>query len=155
MCFSRGSEAGTGMKGQLTGMRGVYLVAAELARRGFIASPTSRSAIAADILVTDQACTRTYSVQVKTNARTFDFWLVGKRTPLSDSHMYGLVNLRPTDQGETVEYFIVPSSVVANQKVHSQHPRSEFWSLSRRDIVDFRDSWELFGDAQPLEAHGA
>ena len=31
-------------KGQMTGMRGVYLVAAELARLGFVASPTSRSA---------------------------------------------------------------------------------------------------------------
>ena len=39
---------------QLTGMRGVYLVAAELSRLGFIASPTSRSAIGADILATDQ-----------------------------------------------------------------------------------------------------
>jgi hypothetical protein len=29
---------------QITGMRGVYLVAAELAKHGFIASPTSRSA---------------------------------------------------------------------------------------------------------------
>ena len=32
-------------KGQLTGMRGVYLVAAELARLGFVASPTSRNAV--------------------------------------------------------------------------------------------------------------
>jgi hypothetical protein len=38
------------VKGQLTGMRGVYLVAAELSRLGFITSPTSRSALAADIL---------------------------------------------------------------------------------------------------------
>jgi putative addiction module component (TIGR02574 family) len=43
------------VKGQLTEMRGVYLVAAELSRLGFIASPTSRSALAADILVPDQA----------------------------------------------------------------------------------------------------
>ena len=35
---------------QLTGMRGVYLVAAELSRLGFIASPTSRSAVGSDIL---------------------------------------------------------------------------------------------------------
>ena len=36
---------------QLTGMRGVYLVAAELSGRGFIASPTARSAREADIFV--------------------------------------------------------------------------------------------------------
>lgn len=34
---------------QLTVMRGVYLVAAELSRLGVIASPSSRSAIGADI----------------------------------------------------------------------------------------------------------
>ena len=60
-------------KGQMTGMRGVYLVAAELTRLGFIVSPTSRSAIGADLLVTDQKCRNTYSVQVKTNATTFNF----------------------------------------------------------------------------------
>ena len=31
-------------EGQMTGMLGVYLVAAELSRLGFIVSPTSRSA---------------------------------------------------------------------------------------------------------------
>jgi hypothetical protein len=39
---------------------GVYLVAAELSYRGFIVSPTSRSAIGADLLVTDQECKRTW-----------------------------------------------------------------------------------------------
>jgi hypothetical protein len=43
-------------KKQLTGMRGVYLVSAGLSCLGFIASPTSRSAIGADVLVADQAC---------------------------------------------------------------------------------------------------
>ena len=40
-------------KSQLTGMTGVYLVAAQLSRRGYIASPTSRSAQTADLLVVD------------------------------------------------------------------------------------------------------
>ena len=53
---------------QLTGMIGVYLAAAELSHRGFIVSPTSRSARGADLLVTDQDCQKTWSVQVKTNA---------------------------------------------------------------------------------------
>ena len=47
-------------KQQLTGMRGVYLVAAELSRLGLIASPTSRSAIGADILATDQSCQKNF-----------------------------------------------------------------------------------------------
>jgi hypothetical protein len=54
---------------QMTGMLGVYLVAAELSYRGFIVSPTSRSAIGADLLVTDQECKRTWLVQVKSNKK--------------------------------------------------------------------------------------
>jgi hypothetical protein len=38
----------------MTGMQGVHLVAVELTRRGFVASPTSRGAFGADLLVTDQ-----------------------------------------------------------------------------------------------------
>jgi glycine cleavage system pyridoxal-binding protein P len=48
--------------GQMTGMRGVYLVAAELSKHGLIASPTSQSAMEADILVTDQKCIRVGSM---------------------------------------------------------------------------------------------
>ena len=55
-------------KARMTGMLGVYLTAVELVKRGFIVSPTSRSAMRADLLVTDQLCQRAWSVQVKTNA---------------------------------------------------------------------------------------
>lgn len=40
-------------KSQITGMTGVYLVAAELSRRGYVATPTSRNAQAVDLLVSD------------------------------------------------------------------------------------------------------
>jgi len=66
-------------KGSLTGIRGVYLVAAELAKRDYIASPTSRSAAGADLLVTDASMQRAFSVQVKTNGKAMNFWLVGKQ----------------------------------------------------------------------------
>lgn len=81
-------------KGQMTGMRGVYLVAAELSARGFIVSPTSRSARGADLLVTDQSCKRAWSVQVKTNGIVRPFWLVGEHAGdlVSDSHVYVFVN---------------------------------------------------------------
>jgi hypothetical protein len=126
-------------------MRGVYLTAAELSRLGFIASPTSRSALAADILVTDQACQRAFSVQVKTNSTAASFWLVGKHTPVSDTHVYVVVNLQSKD-GPGPEYFVVPSAVVKERTVYSKHPRSEFYSLYRKEILDYRDKWVVFGD---------
>ncbi len=63
-------------KGQLTGMTGVFLVSAELARRGFIACPTSRRARGADILVTDQDCKHACSLQAKPDRKSSSFWLL-------------------------------------------------------------------------------
>jgi hypothetical protein len=138
---------GGNVKGQLTGMRGVYFVAAELCRLGFIASPTSRSAFAADILVTDQACQRAFSVQVKTNSAAASFWLVGKHTVVSDTHVHVLVNLRSKEDASQPEYFVVPSRVVKARTVYSKHPNSEFYSVYRKDILDYRDKWDVFGDS--------
>lgn len=132
---------------QLTGMRGVYLVAAELSRLGFIASPTSRSAMGADILVTDQSCQRSFSVQVKTNARVFGFWLLSKKAKeqVSRSHIYALVNIRSRKDGEEIEYYIVPSRVVANRMVYDKSPKSEWFSIHRSKIEEFQDNWSVFG----------
>jgi len=135
---------------QLTGMRGVYLVAAELSRIGLIASPTSRSAIGADILVTDQDCLRTYSVQVKTNTSTFGFWLVGAkaRTMHAPSHVYVLVNLRKKKTGELIEYYIVPSEVVATKMVSSAISRTsqfEWHQFNLADAKPYLNKWAVFG----------
>ena len=62
-----------GRKAHITGMLGVYLTAAELTNSGFIVSPTSRSALGADLLVTDQRCRMAWSVQVKTQRRQRTF----------------------------------------------------------------------------------
>jgi len=128
-------------------MRGVYLVAAELSRLGFIASPTSRSARGADILVTDQSCQKAFSVQVKTNARNFGFWLLSKKAKdlVSRSHIYALVNIRSRRDGEEIEYYIVTSRVVANRMRHDKSPRSEWFSIHLSEIKEFQDKWSVFG----------
>lgn len=135
-------------KSQLTGMRGVYLVAAELSKFGFIASPTSRSAIGADILVTDQACQRTYSVQVKTNARTFNFWLLGKKAKdlVSENHIYVLVNIQLQKIGESIDYYVVPSKVIAEKMIYSKSPKSDWYSFKLADAEPYKDKWSLFGN---------
>jgi len=134
-------------KGQLTGMRGVYLVASELSKLGFIASPTSRSAIGADILVTDQACQHTYSVQVKTNARTFTFWLLSQKSKeqTSDTHIYVLVNIRRNKEKETIEYYIVPSKVVSQKTIYSKNKNSEWYAIYSKDIQEYHNKWSLLG----------
>jgi hypothetical protein len=138
-------EDNMAMVKQLTGMRGVYLVAAELSRLGFIVSPTSRSAIGADLLVTDQLCQRAYSVQVKTNAKTFNFWLLSAKAKqvVSDTHLYVFVNLRKG--GREIEYFVVPSKVVGEKMATFKRPGSTWRSFQLADAESYRERWNLFG----------
>lgn len=143
----------TRVNGQLTGMRGVYQVAAELSRLGFIVSPTSRSAIGADLLVTDQKCKKAFSVQVKTNSKGSTFWLVGEKAKdmVSPSHIYVLVNFCKdrVSGGDKPFYWIVPSKIVSS-KIISQTSatgkRSTFHSISAFDIGGYADKWSLFGN---------
>jgi len=136
-------------KGQMTGMLGVYLVAAELSKRGFIVSPTSRSAAGADLLVTDQACRKAWSVQVKTNSDRPNFWLVGAHAKklMSDSHMYVFVN---NARGEKPEYLVARSSYVANKVVYQKASKgSEWYSFLTADRPTEGEGWEMFGDPNP------
>jgi hypothetical protein len=136
-------------KGQMTGMLGVYLVAAELSRLGFIVSPTSRSAAGADLLVTDQACRKAWSVQVKTNSGRPNFWLVGAHAERmkSGSHMYVFVN---NARGEKPEYLVALSDYVAEKVYHSVSKKgSEWYSFGTADRPMEGEGWELFGDPNP------
>jgi hypothetical protein len=121
-------------------MQGVYLTAAELVRRGFIVSPTSRSAFGADLLVTDRRCQKAWSIQVKTNGRDATFWLVGHhaKATTSKSHIYVFVNLR---KNKPPRYFVVPSTTVA------KHVRGHKWLRFYRS-ERYEDKWNFFGNPE-------
>ena len=131
---------------QITGMRGVYLVAAELAKHGFVASPTSRSARGADILVTDAECKRAFSIQVKTKSTQSSWWLLSRdyKRFVSDSHIYIFVTLR--DSGIPTEFFIVPSKVLpkkkAGAKPYGKDKQIWYW-LDLTDAKPYQDTWEI------------
>ncbi|AMC35106.1 hypothetical protein VN23_11040 [Janthinobacterium sp. B9-8] len=128
---------------QMTGMRDVYLVAAELSRLGFIVSPTSRSAAGADLLVTDQKYQNAFSVQVKTNAKTFHFWLIGKKAQetVSESHIYVLVNIRQKKGGEEIEYYVVPSKILVKNAIHDGN-----WpNMPMSAVKNLQNKWDVFG----------
>lgn len=135
--------------GMMAGMQGVFLVAAELSRRGFIVSTTSRNALGADLLVTDQGCQKAWSVQVKTNNRRANFWLTGKKamTLHSPSHIYVFVNLHKT---KPPQYLVVPSEDVAKRtRVSTSRTGSEWYEFSHSFPVDgSADShgWNVFGE---------
>lgn len=140
-------------KGQFTGMTGLFLVAAELSRRRLIASPTSRNAQGADLLVTDAEGKRTFAVQVKTNASTFDFWLLNSNAKQlrSDTLIYALVNLRK----DRTEYFLVPSRIVARHMRVSPPTttrKSAWYSIYLDKVAQYRDNWRVF-EARGLTAN--
>jgi hypothetical protein len=136
-------------KGQMTGMLGVYLVAAELTNLGFVVSPTSRSAAGADILVTDQECNKAWSVQVKTNRAPANFWLVGQHAKRmkSDSHVYIFVNIK---ENERPEYLVVPSGHVADHVICEESATGSKWySFMKSDRLYKDEGWDHFGDPHP------
>ena len=144
-------------KGQMTGMLGVYLTAVELVKRGFIVSPTSRSARGADLLVTDQQCCTAWSVQVKTNSKTVNFWLVGPHTKemVSRTLVYVFVNV-PKNEKKPAQFYVVPSRTVASAVITAP-PRStgSIWPAYYRD-EKYRDNWRVFGNPQgAVPARGA
>lgn len=132
------------LKGQFTGMTGVYLVAAELSKRGYIASTTSRNTFGADILVTNQNCKNSFSVQVKTNARTFNFWIIGKKGKevFSKSHIYVLVNIKK----DVIEFYVVPSKIISNKIRYTKNKKSEWYTVYLDDLKKYKDKWDIFGE---------
>ncbi len=136
---------------QMTGMQGVFLVAAELTKHALIASPTSRSSFGADILATDAKCVQAWSVQVKTNAGKASFWLLNKHSSKTKSatHIYVLVNLNQKDRQAVrePEFYIVPSRVLA-KRMYATPPRGSsgavFYAISKKNVAEFKDKWDVF-----------
>lgn len=97
----------------LAGVAGEYYVAAELSRRGFIASISLRNTRGMDILATNQDGTRSVTIQVKTTQKTGRSWLLSEKAEsfVSKTHFYVFVRLGGRE--ERAEFHIVPSRVVA------------------------------------------
>jgi len=128
-------------------MTGVYLVAAQITNRGLIASPISRSAIGADILLTDQLCSKSYSGQVKTNSKPTSAWLLNKKSKeiVAKNHVYAFVNLRKTESLLDADYYIVPSKVVSKYMQKVKRPNSTWYAFYREDAEEYKDKWSIFG----------
>jgi len=134
-------------KAQLSGMRGVYLAAAELARLGYIVSPTSRSAAGADILATTHDCNRAFSVQVKTKTSKDQYFMLGQRaaTIKAKSHIYVLVHIRAKKDVETIDYYIVPAPVIAKKAEPANPNFTDGFLIKLDQLQEYRSKWTVFG----------
>lgn len=96
----------------LSGVAGEYFVAAELSRRGYIATLTLKNTRGVDILCANRTGTAV-KIQVKTNQGGGKEWILTKSSEgVSDPHFfYVFVNLHGQ---KSPEYHVVPSDVVAH-----------------------------------------
>jgi hypothetical protein len=127
------------------------LVAAELSRLGYSVAPTARNAAGADLLVFDPGTGLAASIEVKTNAKRANFWLVGEPTKMSrsPSHFYVFLNIStPRNGGEGHEYYLVPSGVVAQETmVKRSRTGSTWYSFTLKSAEKHRDAWSLLHSA--------
>ena len=92
----------------LSGVAGEYYVAAELSRRGFMASIMLRNNDSVDILASNLSGKKIFSVQVKTNQNGKREWILKKKAeePIN-SLIYIFVSLK--DGLTRPEFFLIPS----------------------------------------------
>ena len=97
----------------LTGAAGEYYVAAELSRRGWLATVTIKNAPGTDVLAQRRETKRTAAIQTKTSA-TGARWRLGaqdENVSPSDDEWYVLVDL--TREAERPDFYILPRNYVA------------------------------------------
>lgn len=99
----------------LTGIAGEYFVAAELSRRGYIASISLRNTRGIDILVTNANASRSVTIQCKAQQRVNKVWILHKNseTFFAENHFYVFIALGGVL--ERPRFHVVPSRTVADQ----------------------------------------
>lgn len=143
----------------LAGVAGEYFVAAELSRRGHIASISLRNTRGIDILATNREASRSVTIQCKTkqSTRRATIWILNENceTYFSDTHFYVLIALGAV--GERPRYHIVPSCDVAKyvSKSHREWLRKRGRGGRRhvdnpiRNFSDpqnrYLEKWDLLG----------
>jgi hypothetical protein len=141
----------------LVGVSGEYFVAAELSRRGYIASISLRNTRGLDILATNQDATRSITIQVKTSQLACKDWMLSEKSEdfISDTHFYVFVGLGGVE--ERPSFHIVPSRVVAERistshkawlktfrrdgRKHADTPMRKLSDLEN----EFLERWDLLG----------
>lgn len=141
----------------LVGVSGEYFVAAELSRRGYVASISLRNTRGLDILATNQEASRSITIQVKTSQMAHKDWMLSEKCEdfVSDTHFYVFVGLGGIQ--ERPSYHIVPSRIIAERigtghkkwlrtlrrdgQKHADTPMRKF--SDRED--EFLEKWDLLG----------
>ena len=104
----------------LTGVSGEYFAAAELSRRGYIASITLRNTKGIDIVASNEVGSKTINIQVKTSSKSTKGWILSKKAEEMDDKNMFYIFVRLNELDERPQFHIVPTTFVAN-KVRKGH----------------------------------
>lgn len=104
----------------LSGVAGEYFVAAELSRRGYLASLTLKNTQGIDVLAASGDAARSVGIQVKTNQDDSRGWLVNKKVEAQTASNIYFVFVALGVQGQP-RYHVVPSRVVAEYCRRTHH----------------------------------
>ena len=142
----------------LVGVAGEYFAAAELSRRGYIASITLRNTKGVDIIATNEAASKSVNIQVKTSSGSGrGGWILNKKAEeMSENNLFYIFVKIPKDN-ERPLFHIVPSkklarSVKAGHKKWLDTPGKKgqkhqdtsmrYW---QDDNDKYLDRWDLLG----------
>ncbi len=128
-----------GIPAQISGMAGVYYVAYELSRRGYIALPTNRNVAGFDIIASNQKGLRHTTLQVKTLQSKGNYWPINRPVPdyMSTSSRAFYIFARFDKKQERFECFIASGKDVAEQvggwvrawyKTHRKTTQPDSWT---------------------------
>lgn len=140
----------------LSGIAGEYFVAAELSRRGYVASLTLRNTRGIDILASNANATKSVGIQVKAKQGRGSEWVLNKKVEADTAENLFFVFVTLNDLG-VPEFYVVPKTDVATfcrenharwlktpgrkGVAHVDNPIRKFKDSEHK----YRDRWDLLG----------
>ena len=141
----------------LTGVSGEYFAAAELSRRGYVASITLRNTKGIDIIATNEEGTKTINIQVKTSGIKTRGWILNKKAEEMDDKNMFYIFVQLTTLDKRPNFHIIPSADVAHtvKTGHKQWLKTPGRGGKKHNDTNMRkfedpenkylDKWELLG----------
>lgn len=153
---------GRGLRNQLTQRAGEHFVAAEVNRRGAVATPFSGNMPGIDIIAFDSRRKREIYLQVKTKTKSKFIWhmrVPESRIPVpgDEKEFYVFVDLG-TGPNASPNYWIAPRSWIQNHIYDWHHawlkkrggsrpktPGSMHSAIKEKDLSEWKDNWDVLG----------
>ncbi|GMO36003.1 MAG: hypothetical protein Ta2F_11880 [Termitinemataceae bacterium] len=135
----------TKLQSTQSGITGEYFVAAELSKRGYIASLTLKNTKGVDILVANEDASKFIGIQVKTKQNAKKRWLLSEKNEdfCSKNLYYVFVDLKTDSEPSVPDYHIVPSKDVADsiKEGHKNFLKSNHNDTTMREFLDKNDAY--------------